>query len=94
MDLGVPHFVVGHLDEDLTVDYFLDGDRETVRRFPAGTTLEVLAVEAGIFPSLTQARKNGMCGEIPYGVRLCGTRRKPFWVWCSPREVPPENPNP
>jgi len=43
--------------------------------------LETLAVLAGVFPSKRKARKSGLCGVIPFGISLIGTKRNRFWVW-------------
>jgi hypothetical protein len=75
------HFIIGAVDDDLVIEYFVDGD-PTARVVHADeTTLEALAVLAGIFPSKGQARKNGLAGDVPAGITLQGTKKKKFWVW-------------
>lgn len=49
--------------------------------FSQAQNLEALAVEAGLFPSKGQARKNGFSGPFPWGLRLLGTKHRRFWVW-------------
>ena len=50
--------------------------------------LSAMAVEAGLFPSKGQSRKNGLGGPAPHGLHLIGTRKRRFWVWnlTSPSE--------
>ena len=43
--------------------------------------LAEMAVQAGIFPSKGQSRKNGLDGPAPTGLHLIGTRKRRFWVW-------------
>ena len=59
----------------------MDNGEEIV--FSDATDMEALAAEAGIFPSKSQARKNGFSGPIPFGVNFFGTKKpgKRFWVW-------------
>lgn len=45
------------------------------------TSCEQLAVESGLFPSLSQARKNNFSGPIPFGLSQLGTKKHRFWVW-------------
>lgn len=56
---------VGNTDKDL---FFgpLDGTEQWII-VQHGWTMANIAVEAGIFPSLSQARKNGMGDSIPLG---------------------------
>jgi len=58
------------------------------------TDLAVLAVEARVFPSRGQARKNGLGGPIPHGVHFLGTKKRRFWVWspAPPEQEPTFNP--
>jgi hypothetical protein len=44
--------------------------------------LAEMAVEAGIFPSKSQACEAGLEGPAPHGVHLIGTKKTRFWVWC------------
>ncbi len=44
-------------------------------------TMEMLAVEAGIFASKSKARSNGFCGEVPHGIHCFGTKKNRFLVW-------------
>tara|TARA_B100000963_G_C22284357_1_gene518569 strand:+ start:186 stop:497 length:312 start_codon:yes stop_codon:yes gene_type:complete len=43
--------------------------------------LAVMAVEAGVFESKGQARKNGLGGPCPTGLWQFGTKKRRFWVW-------------
>ena len=43
--------------------------------------LAAMAVEAGIFPSRGQSRKNGLSGPAPHGLHQIGTKKRRFWVW-------------
>ena len=43
--------------------------------------LAAMAVEAGIFPSKGQSRKNGLSGPAPHGLHQIGTKKRRFWVW-------------
>ncbi len=45
------------------------------------TNMESLAVEAGIFKSRGDARKNNFVGPIPFGFNCFGTKKKWFFVW-------------
>jgi hypothetical protein len=43
--------------------------------------LASMAVEAGLFPSKGQSRKNGLHGPAPHGLHQIGTKKRRFWVW-------------
>ena len=43
--------------------------------------LASMAVEAGVFPSKGQSRKNGLDGPAPHGLHQIGTKKRRFWVW-------------
>jgi len=43
--------------------------------------LAAMAVEAGIFSSKGQSRKNGLGGPAPHGLHQIGTKKRRFWVW-------------
>lgn len=76
---------VGITDRDIDLVFGPLNAFDEVARIET-TDLAVLAVEAGVFPSRGQARKNGLGGSIPHGLHLLGTKKHRFWVW-SP--VPP-----
>ncbi len=61
----------------------LDGTEEVVNL--EHDDLATMAVEAGIFKSKTEARKNGLSGPCPHGLWQFGTKKRRFWVW-NPRE--------
>lgn len=80
---GMTHVSIG-VDEDLVLDHFWNPNDDGILFFNAEiSSMEELAVLAGIFPSRGQARKNGMTGEIPKGIWLLGTKKKKVWVWRS-----------
>lgn len=84
---GMIHVSIG-VDEDLVMDHFWDSTTDgDLFLNPEISTLEDLAVLAEIFPSKGQARKNGVLGEIPFGINLLGTKKKKVWVWRAPPEV-------
>ena len=60
-------------------DVIFDGEDHEPLTPP--TSMEAVAVEAGIFASRGQARKAGFTGSIPHGVGLYGTKHKRAWVW-------------
>lgn len=81
---GMTHVTIG-VDEDLVLDHFWNPNTDGDLLFNAKIeTLEDLAVLAEIFPSKGQARKNGVTGEIPFGIHLLGTKKKKVWVWRAP----------
>ena len=43
--------------------------------------LATMAVEAGLFPSKGQSRRNGLAGPAPHGLHQIGTKKRRFWVW-------------
>ena len=43
--------------------------------------LAEMAVEAGLFPSKGQSRRNGLAGPAPHGLHQIGTKKRRFWVW-------------
>ena len=43
--------------------------------------LAAMAVEAGLFPSKGQSRRNGLAGPAPHGLHQIGTKKRRFWVW-------------
>jgi hypothetical protein len=43
--------------------------------------LATMAVEAGLFPSKGQSRRNGLGGPAPHGLHQIGTKKRRFWVW-------------
>lgn len=45
------------------------------------TTVEALAVIAGVFKSKGEARRNNFAGPIPFGFHCLGTKKKWFFVW-------------
>ena len=57
----------------------LDGTEEIVNL--EHDDLAVMAVEAGVFGSKGQARKNGLGGPCPTGLWQFGTKKRRFWVW-------------
>lgn len=57
----------------------LDGTEEIVNL--EHDDLAVMAVEAGVFTSKGQARKNGLGGPCPTGLWQFGTKKRRFWVW-------------
>ena len=66
-------------------DIRLWGEEPTeVNKVPSDVRLETLAVQEGIFKSLTEARKNGFSGPIPHGVAWWGTKKKRF---CTLRPI-------
>ena len=71
----------------------LDGFEEVVHL--EAQDMETLAVEAGVFPSKGQARKNGFKGSVPWGLNLFGTKKRAFWVWSPehPDTEPTINPS-
>jgi hypothetical protein len=82
-----PHFIIGEGELELIQKFFDTCEDPTCTNCPAppslpeDTTIEELMVEAGVFPSKGQARKNGHAGEIPFGLSKLGTKKKPVWVW-------------
>ena len=85
--------IIGEIDDDLILNHLVE---ETENDIPTLESLgilkrlnvsliEELAVELKMQPSLTQARKNGMSGEIPVGISQQGTKKKKVWVWRSPQ---------
>lgn len=58
----------------------VSGDEE-FEVFPLTETMAHLTVRLGIFPSLSQARKNGHGGEIPWGFNEFRVGKKKFCVW-------------
>ena len=79
------HFVVERennavLDRDIELVFGpLDGTEQIVK--VKADDLAAMAVEAGIFPSKGQARKNGLQGPAPHGLHQIGTKKRRFWVW-------------
>lgn len=77
------HAVVNHEGvTDAEIEHIFDpedGTEDIVRS--DASCMEELAVQAGIFPSKGQARKNGFCGPIPHGVECFGIKKKWLWVW-------------
>jgi hypothetical protein len=43
--------------------------------------LATMAMEAGVFKSKGEARKNGLGGPCPTGLWQFGTKKRRFWVW-------------
>lgn len=81
---GMTHVSIG-VDEDLVLDHFWNPTEDGILFLHADiSTMEDLAVLVEIFPSKGQARKNGMTGEIPFGIWLLGTKKKRVWVWRAP----------
>ena len=81
---GMTHVSIG-VDEDLVLDHFWNPTEDGILFFNAEIeTLEELAVLVEIFTSKGQARKNGVTGEIPFGIHLLGTKKKKVWVWRAP----------
>ena len=74
----------GPLDERTLRSWVKDDDE--IIHLDTGTKLETLAVQTGIFKSLSEARRNGFCGEIPHGTEAWGTKKKRFWT-CRPRKL-------
>jgi hypothetical protein len=79
----IKNFIVNH--EELTdemIDWVMSPvpDQDIIIR-SSSKDMEDLAVEAGLFPSRGQARKNGFCGTIPWGLSMLGTKKNRFWVW-------------
>lgn len=91
--MATPNFVPGqtflfiHPDlPDTDKELFfgpLDGTEQWIEIEPTWTMAHIM-VQAGVFPSLTQARKNGAEGEIPAGftdiVRGKGKKRKEITI--------------
>jgi hypothetical protein len=84
---AVKHFIITNSRIDNNLKTAIFGPLE-----PLDEIIEIelndlitMAVEAGVFPSRGQARKNGFTGPAPHGVSLFGTKKRRFWVWC-PRE--------
>ena len=79
------HFVVINdqnpvSDEDIELVFGpFDGEEEIVR--VQSDDLSAMAADAGLFPSRSQARKNGLEGPAPQGVNRIGTKKRRFWVW-------------
>ncbi len=67
------HFVVGCAD--------LAGAVFGEEHLVVPDDLSTMAVQAGVFPSRSQARRAGLAGPAPQGLTLIGTRRRQFWVW-------------
>ena len=78
------HFVVenGHLvrEDDIKLVFGPLEDVDEVRRI-LDEDLAAMAVEAGVFSSKSQARKNGFHGPAPHGLHRMGTKKRRFWVW-------------
>ena len=79
------HFVVDNpenpvLDRDIERIFGPMGSTEQIVRIQT-SDLATMAVEAGLFPSKGQSRKNGLHGPAPHGLHLIGTKKRRFWVW-------------
>ncbi len=59
----------------------VNGAPETFELRSPQTRLEVLAKEAGVFTSSSNARKAGLCGPVPHGLYAWGTKHKRFWTF-------------
>lgn len=89
----IHNFIVNHgqvTDDDVAAmfgdfDGVIDEIDDII--FSDATDLADLAVEVGLFPSKTRARKNGLHGPIPHGLSWIGTKKRRFFVW---NPVPPE----
>ena len=57
----------------------LDGTEEIVNL--EHDDLATMAMEAGVFKSKGEARKNGLGGPCPTGLWQFGTKKRRFWVW-------------
>jgi hypothetical protein len=91
----IQHFIVcpdvldgGLTDRDIDLIFGPLEPHDHVQTIEADD-LAAVAVQAGVFPSRGQARKNGLGGPVPHGVHLLGTKKRKFWVW-SP--APPSSP--
>ncbi len=79
------HFVVDNdenpvPDRDIELVFGpLDGSEQIVR--VQTDDLATMAVDAGLFSSRSQARKNGLEGPAPHGCNRIGTKKRRFWVW-------------
>ena len=78
--------VAGQVDIDLAETYFFDGIGSTRHTFDRKTQLtwEGIAVLASIFPSKSQARKNGWAGPIPFDIHSKNTKSSLVEVWQGP----------
>ena len=79
------HFVVEFSDspvsaEDIALMFGPLTEGEQIVRVQSDD-LSAMAVEAGLFPSKGQSRKNGLGGPAPHGLHLIGTKKRRFWVW-------------
>ena len=86
------HFVVDNpenpvLDRDIESIFGPMGSAEQIVKVQTDD-LATMAVEAGLFPSKGQSRKNGLHGSAPHGLHQIGTKKRRFWVWnlTSPSE--------
>ena len=70
-------------DQQLQDAHILFGDDKTQesQTISQAADLETLAVEAKLFKSKSEARKNGWCGPIPFGFNCIGTKKRRIWVW-------------
>lgn len=79
------HFVVERKDNvvsdrDIEIVFGPQDGHEKVIKIKTDD-LAFMAVEAGVFSSKGQARKNGLGGPAPHGLHQIGTKKKRFWVW-------------
>lgn len=65
--------------QDLPDKLFFE-DLPQFQLFPEKITLDILAREAGIFSSSSDARRNGFFGPVPAGVNEWGTKKKRFFT--------------
>lgn len=57
---------------------------EEIRFIDSAVKLEHLAVIMGVFPSVTQARKNGWQGELPTGYNEMRRGKRVFYLYILP----------
>lgn len=71
---------------DLILTGIIDRDKSGLILIaePGTKTLEEIAVQAKIFPSKGQARKNNFAGIISSGISVQGTKANPLWIWNRP----------
>ena len=79
------HFVVENpdfpvSDRDIECIFGPMGSAEQIVKVQTDD-LAAMAVEAGLFPSKGQSRKNGLHGSAPHGIHQIGTKKRRFWVW-------------
>ena len=73
-----PDCLVSERDIELIFGPLVEGERIVEVE---ADDLASMAVEAGVFPSKGQSRKNGLDGPAPHGLHQIGTKKRRFWVW-------------